>query len=234
MTSASFYNTRAQAPGWTEEDVDELRLCLKVYGVGHWHAIKGDGHFPVKSTSQLCALTRKLLGQQSTAEFAGIRLDVDRVKAVNDAKTGVDRKKNLIVYRGPKVSPEELAKRVADNEAVFGLTEEEIASAREELVLRVAQRRIDDVVGCAIAQAEMKKAIASSEPDGLVHEGRLELRDDSNRLQSLEYLDQLRATRLHLEEVLERMSKERPKVERRRSRYPHSLEDLRSRRHGQT
>ena len=116
------------SPGWSKEEVQILKLCLMSFGIGKWVQILDTGLLPGKMIQQLSGQTQRLLGQQAlaggamhpssqmtpawplcpilprvascTAAFNGLQLDIDRVRADNDARTGVRRKAGLIIHTG--------------------------------------------------------------------------------------------------------------------------------------
>mmetsp|Transcript_6878 Transcript_6878/g.14157 ORF Transcript_6878/g.14157 Transcript_6878/m.14157 type:complete len:249 (-) Transcript_6878:1244-1990(-) len=232
MASASCYNTLARSHGWTKDESEELRLCLMVYGIGHWQAIKADGHLPYKTTSQICAQTRRLLGQQSTAEFAGIRLDVNSVRMVNDTKFDEPRKNNLIISRSStRLTSEELAERIALNEVKFGISTQAVQDASASLAEKVIDHRIEDVRACRVARRVMGEMIWGTGQAGsrsaLLEDGALTLRKDPERLQSDEYRQVLLELKLRLQNVLERVQTSAlPPRPTRRNRYPRDYEDV--------
>lgn len=76
--SKSLYNI-TQAPGWSEDETDALKLAIKLYGVGCWNKIMHSGILPGKTTTQMYMQTQRLLGQQSIGALNDIHLDVDKV-----------------------------------------------------------------------------------------------------------------------------------------------------------
>ena len=58
------------------------------FGVGQWVQILHTGLLPGKMTQQLNGQTQRLLGQQSLAAYTGLRVDVDRIRADNEARSG--------------------------------------------------------------------------------------------------------------------------------------------------
>ncbi|KAI8842998.1 hypothetical protein BC829DRAFT_298782 [Chytridium lagenaria] len=88
------------SPGWTAAEVEILRKALIRFGVGNWKEIADSGCLPGKSISQLNLQTQRLLGQQSTAEFAGLHIDPNHVGEQNQRKEGVTRKNGFIVNMG--------------------------------------------------------------------------------------------------------------------------------------
>lgn len=94
-----------------------LKLCLQKYGIGRWVQILDTGLLPGKLIQQLNGQTQRLLGQQSLAgmgrlhdvgathnvpppAYTGLHVDVDRIRAENEAKTEVERKGGLIIWSG--------------------------------------------------------------------------------------------------------------------------------------
>ena len=75
-----------RSPGWSRQEAHALRVCLKKFGVGRWVSIVDSGVLPGKQIQQLNGQTQRLLGQQSLAEYSGMCVDVDRIRADNDAK----------------------------------------------------------------------------------------------------------------------------------------------------
>ena len=88
------------SPGWTKEEVQVLKLCLMKHGVGRWVQILSDGLLPGKLIQQLNGQTQRLLGQQSLAAYTGLCVDVDRIRADNEARTDAERKQGLIINTG--------------------------------------------------------------------------------------------------------------------------------------
>jgi len=84
----SLWNHSAN-PGWSAEEAQVFKLLLKKFGVGKFAQIQSCGLLQGKTASQLCKLAQRLLGQQSLDSFRGLRVDVDRVRADNDAREGV-------------------------------------------------------------------------------------------------------------------------------------------------
>eukprot|EP00210_Caulerpa_lentillifera_P002638 g2520.t1 len=92
------------------------------YGVGQWTAILNTGLLPGKVVGQLNSQTQRLLGQQSLAGvqsrsfqplsdfhvnkkyclvvFSGLRIDVEKIRKDNAAKTKVTRKGGVIINTG--------------------------------------------------------------------------------------------------------------------------------------
>ena len=101
-----------------------LILLLQVYGIGNWRAIIESDMLPGKRITQMNGQTQRLVGQQSLAGMdraqltiaAGISVhtaecltcaaisrlsvDIDRLRADNEAKTDVRRKGGLIIWTG--------------------------------------------------------------------------------------------------------------------------------------
>ncbi|GIL60007.1 hypothetical protein Vafri_14647 [Volvox africanus] len=130
--AASLWNF-TPAPGWNREEVQVLRLCLMKYGVGQWLQILGTGLLPGKLIQQLNGQTQRLLGQQSLAAFTGLRVDVDRVRADNEARMDATRKAGLIIYDGPLLTKEMKAELREEAMRKYGLTPEQLIKVDEQL-----------------------------------------------------------------------------------------------------
>ncbi|KAI9259359.1 hypothetical protein BY458DRAFT_440457 [Sporodiniella umbellata] len=123
--SASLWNCTL-SPGWTEDESEILRNALMKFGIGNWAKIIESGCLPGKTNAQMNLQLQRLLGQQSTAEFAGLHIDPKVIGAKNSKIQGdhIRRKNNCIVNTGGKLSREELKKRVLSNKAEYELPEE--------------------------------------------------------------------------------------------------------------
>ena len=99
--SASLWNCTL-SPGWTKEEAEVMRLALMKFGIGNWMAIRDSGCLPGKTNAQLNNQTQRMLGQQSTAEFADLHLDPLKVGEINAQKQGdhIRRKNGCIVNTG--------------------------------------------------------------------------------------------------------------------------------------
>jgi hypothetical protein len=80
--SLSLWNL-SLSPGWTATEAQTLRSALIKFGMGNWRSIVDSGCLPGKHPAQLNLQTQRLLGQQSTAEFAGLHIDATQVHEVN-------------------------------------------------------------------------------------------------------------------------------------------------------
>ncbi|KAI9297403.1 hypothetical protein K502DRAFT_347116 [Neoconidiobolus thromboides FSU 785] len=116
------------SPGWTQKEVDILRLALMKFGIGNWSKIIQSQCLLGKTVAQLNLQTQKLLGQQSTAEFANLHVDPLEINKRNAKKFGpeIKRKNGFIVNTGAKLSKEEKLRRLTENKKNFGLSKEEI------------------------------------------------------------------------------------------------------------
>ncbi|KAK2079935.1 hypothetical protein QBZ16_002330 [Prototheca wickerhamii] len=126
-------------------------------GIGRWVQILGTGLLPGKLIQQLYGATQRLLGQQSLAAFTGLRLDVDRIRAENEARTDAPRKSGLIIYDGPPLTREERdvlhaeAKEKCDaaGEGLvscilrYSLTKEQVAETRAAVQQLLESRRLE-------------------------------------------------------------------------------------------
>lgn len=88
------------SPGWTKEEAHLLKLCLMKFGIGRWVQILDTGLLPGKLIQQLNGQTQRLLGQQSLAAYTGLQVDIDRIRADNEARTDAPRKAGLIINTG--------------------------------------------------------------------------------------------------------------------------------------
>ncbi|KAI8373483.1 hypothetical protein EDC96DRAFT_40957 [Choanephora cucurbitarum] len=124
--SASLWNCTL-SPGWTDQESDVLRKALMKFGIGNWSKIIESGCLPGKTNAQMNLQLQRLLGQQSTAEFAGLHIDPKVVGAKNALIQGPDikRKNGCIVNTGSKVSREELKRRIVANKAAYEIPESE-------------------------------------------------------------------------------------------------------------
>ncbi|KAF7721029.1 hypothetical protein EC973_005539 [Apophysomyces ossiformis] len=124
--SASLWNCTL-SPGWTEDEAETLRKALMKFGVGNWAKIIESGCLPGKTNAQMNLQLQRLLGQQSTAEFAGLHIDPKVIGERNSKIQGahIKRKNNCIVNTGGKLSREELRQRVQKNKELYELPESE-------------------------------------------------------------------------------------------------------------
>ncbi|RKP23929.1 hypothetical protein SYNPS1DRAFT_17890 [Syncephalis pseudoplumigaleata] len=124
--SPSLWNC-TYSPGWTEEEAEILRKAAIKFGVGAWSKIVDSGCLPGKTVAQMNLQLQRLLGQQSTAEFAGLHLDPMVIGAINATKQGpeIKRKNNCIVNTGNKLSREEIKRRIQQNKELYELPPEE-------------------------------------------------------------------------------------------------------------
>ncbi len=120
------------SPGWTDEEVDVLKIALKKYGIGKWKRIKRTNCLPGKTIAQMNLQTQRLLGQQSLAEFMGIHVDLEKVFLENRAKNGpqIIRKNNFIINTGDNLTLEQRKLRIQQNRQKFGLSQSYIKSLK--------------------------------------------------------------------------------------------------------
>lgn len=86
--SPSLWNA-SQAPGWTSEESEVLRMAVMKFGFGHWKEIIEGAYLPGKTPAQLNLQAQRMIGQQSLAEFFDIHLDMNKVFNENSKKEGV-------------------------------------------------------------------------------------------------------------------------------------------------
>lgn len=121
------------SPGWSREEAETLKLLLMRHGVGRWVRISDSGLLPGKQIQQLSAQTQRLLGQQSLAAFTGLRVDLDRIRADNEARVDAPRKAGLIVNSGPNPTREIVRLLRGEAEKRYGLTPEALALVEARL-----------------------------------------------------------------------------------------------------
>ncbi|CAG8632607.1 1543_t:CDS:2 [Rhizophagus irregularis] len=99
--SASLWNCTL-SPGWSREECDILRKALMKYGIGNWAQIIASNCLPGKTNAQMNLQLQRMLGQQSTAEFAGLHVDPLVIGEKNSKIQGpnIKRKNNCIVNTG--------------------------------------------------------------------------------------------------------------------------------------
>ncbi|CDH60337.1 protein [Lichtheimia corymbifera JMRC:FSU:9682] len=124
--SASLWNCTL-SPGWSQDESETLRKALMKFGIGNWSKIIESGCLPGKTNAQMNLQLQRLLGQQSTAEFAGLHIDPKVIGEKNSKIQGphIKRKNNCIVNTGGKLSREELRERMQRNKEMYELPEEE-------------------------------------------------------------------------------------------------------------
>ncbi|RHZ59956.1 hypothetical protein Glove_360g163 [Diversispora epigaea] len=124
--SASLWNCTL-SPGWSREESDILRKALMKFGIGNWAKIIDSQCLPGKTNAQMNLQLQRMLGQQSTAEFAGLHIDPLVIGEKNSKIQGPDikRKNNCIVNTGGKPSREEIKRRLQQNKQLYEITEEE-------------------------------------------------------------------------------------------------------------
>ena len=66
-------------PGWSEEEVEVLKIALIKYGIGHWTRIQKVNCLPGKTIVQMYLQTQRLIGQQSLAEFMGLHVNLEKI-----------------------------------------------------------------------------------------------------------------------------------------------------------
>eukprot|EP00732_Lithocolla_globosa_P007514 Lithocolla_globosa_v1_NODE_9703_length_677_cov_5.725080.p1 type:complete len:192 gc:universal NODE_9703_length_677_cov_5.725080:659-84(-) len=130
--SASLWNCTI-SPGWNKQEVDILQIAIQKFGVGHWTKIVEYGCLPGKTTAQINNQCQRMLGQQSTAEFAGLHIDVLKIGAENSKKKGPEyvRKASILINQNDKLTKQEIKKRWTEHKAKYGLSKEEV----EKLVI---------------------------------------------------------------------------------------------------
>lgn len=122
--SNSLWN-HAISPGWTSEEIEILKIALTKFGIGKWKLIKSSGCLPGKTISQMNIQTQKLLGQQSLAEFMGLKIDLEKVYYENKKQLMSNKlflKKGFIINTGNNLSNEEKNKKRIENKKKYYLS----------------------------------------------------------------------------------------------------------------
>ncbi|ORX78557.1 hypothetical protein K493DRAFT_412352 [Basidiobolus meristosporus CBS 931.73] len=124
--SASLWNCTL-SPGWTEPEVHILRKAVMKFGIGNWAKIIESQCLFGKTIAQMNLQLQRMLGQQSTAEFAGLHLDPFVIGEINSKKQGpgIKRKNNCIVNTGGKLTREEIKRRLLEHKRTYEISEEE-------------------------------------------------------------------------------------------------------------
>ena len=109
MAESKSLHNYTLSPGWTEEEVQTLSIALMKFGIGKWKKIQASGCLPSKTISQMNLQTQRLLGQQSLAEFMGLHVNLEHVRADNCTKNGpgVIRKNKFIINTGNNLTVKE-------------------------------------------------------------------------------------------------------------------------------
>ncbi|KAL7325897.1 hypothetical protein PS15p_208319 [Mucor circinelloides] len=115
------------SPGWTDQESEALRLAVMKFGIGNWAKIRECQVLPYKTNAQLNLQLQRLLGQQSTAEFAGLHIDPKVIGAKNAKIQGpnIKRKNNCIVNTGSALTKEELKTKILHNKEHYEIPESE-------------------------------------------------------------------------------------------------------------
>lgn len=124
------------SPGWNEEEIKVLRLAIMKFGLGNWTELIEGGYLPGKSISQLNNQVRRMLGQQSSAEFAGLHIDVSKIGEMNRTKEGL-RKCGVLIHTGAKLTRQEILLKIQQNKLLYELQPEEYESIQlDELKIK--------------------------------------------------------------------------------------------------
>ena len=119
-------------PGWTKEENQILKLALMYHGVGRWKEIEKGKYLPSKMIQQMYLQTQRMIGQQSLAEFMGLKLDLDRIALKNKNTVGV-RKMGFLVNQGDKLTKERRMELQKRNQEEYGLSDDQLAEIRLQL-----------------------------------------------------------------------------------------------------
>ena len=140
------------SPGWTPQEIEVFIAALKKYGVGRWTTITKNRFLPGKTVAQMYNQCQRLLGQQSVAEFEGLRIRLNEVFAANAKIKGVKRKNNCIVNEGDKQTREMVLAKKKYNQETYGITDEEA----DAIVIPVLKH--EDTSSVFVDSADTEKA----------------------------------------------------------------------------
>ncbi|KJE91139.1 hypothetical protein CAOG_02319 [Capsaspora owczarzaki ATCC 30864] len=121
--SSSLYNV-SLSPGWEARDSQILCKALMKFGMGQWSDIVRSGCLQGKTVAQLSSQTQRILGQQSTAEFAGLHMDPTVIGLENARILNATRRHGVIINTGAKPSRDEILRRIEINRQKYELPEE--------------------------------------------------------------------------------------------------------------
>nr|CAG8519258.1 13889_t:CDS:2 [Entrophospora candida] len=112
---------------WSREECDVFRKALMKFGIGNWAKIIESQCLPGKTNAQMNLQLQRMLGQQSTAEFASLHIDPLVIGEKNSKIQGPDikRKNNCIVNTGGKPTRVEIKKKIEKNKELYEISEEE-------------------------------------------------------------------------------------------------------------
>ena len=114
------------SPGWTQKEIEVFVAALQKYGIGRWTRITKERILPGKTVAQMYNQCQRLLGQQSIAEFEGLKLRLKDVFEKNSKITDAKRKNNCIVNKGNKQSRDDVIRKKKMNKENYGLSAEEV------------------------------------------------------------------------------------------------------------
>jgi hypothetical protein len=147
--SKSLYNI-TQSPGWSDEENKVLKLGIMKFGVGAWTKIMSLGICPGKTNAQFNLQVQRMLGQQSLAGFAMLKVNVDDVRKDNEIRVKeMDKKEDkeqiyiksgLIINAGENPTRESKQKILEENRKKYELSQEEIDQRVSEIDLFKCKR----------------------------------------------------------------------------------------------
>jgi hypothetical protein len=118
------------SPGWSRAEVEVLKLALQKFGIGKWTRIIRSECLPGKSIGQIYLQTQRIMGQQSLGDFMGLHVDIQKIFIDNSRKQGVVRKNNCIINTGDNPNKIERARKISENQAKYGISEDLIKSIK--------------------------------------------------------------------------------------------------------
>lgn len=117
--SSSLWNVSMQA-GWSPMEIKLLKVGVMKYGVGKWTEFYQSQVIPTKDIGSCYLQLQRIMGQQSLAEFMGLKVDIDAVYEMNKKRTG-KRKNGCLVNEGDKLTQEIKRELIKLNQDKYGL-----------------------------------------------------------------------------------------------------------------
>ncbi|KAJ6227381.1 ubiquitin-associated/translation elongation factor ef1b [Anaeramoeba flamelloides] len=128
---SSLFN-ESSSQGWSIEETQVLRECIRRYGYSCWETIMKKNLIPGKTHSQLYHHSMRLCGQQSLYLYKGIHLDVNHLYLENLNKTGknIKRKSGMIIKEKEMMTKEQKGEKITDLVKQYELSSKSIKDTK--------------------------------------------------------------------------------------------------------
>ncbi|KAJ6247943.1 ubiquitin-associated/translation elongation factor ef1b [Anaeramoeba flamelloides] len=128
---SSLFN-ESSSQGWSIEETQVLRECIRRYGYSCWETIMKKNLIPGKTHSQLYHHSMRLCGQQSLYLYKGIHLDVNHLYLENRNKTGknIKRKAGMIIKEKEMLTKEQKGEKITDLVKQYELSSKSIKDTK--------------------------------------------------------------------------------------------------------